>query len=946
MTHPAPVTADRRTVLALGIPETTVGRREWTFPRDAADIQSNASQKDPAAPKSERVMRVGGGEAWIMAPYGMELAELTDTDHADSVMGAGDANLAPGFEAIDMWRRADDLPGIDPRAGKVARGLTAFLKTVGDAVGWAAAQLFADAAAFPQVPSEAITGQYPLDRVLSGTKTYPARAPFALRWYLPDTFAGTDSFLCFYFGGQTETTPDEACGGHFALSLRGGGTARLFELDDKQVLETEKWRKRMEWQYSDAGGFKNRFEMLYAIPYARNRIEFRSAGVVFDASGGGFTGLLPLIPNLGLSALTLKKPDAATYKDIPAFTGHSHVTEATGPGTVRMDVARDQRVPVSIANLKFPSADKDQNSVLVDAPFAIPWTLDEGTPIKITTRHFLPDNTSIAASLYDADTHELLENDTDGNWLSVLGQTVYYAKFAFGSVDGTQTPVLWGYDIEVESAYRTNDATPNTSALITRVGIQCAATDPNDEQVDLAIRDVSNAVSILRQRDGIRSVLQVWDSNGGSLISNLMECETTSPDSSKRGIPGYSYPSEEWRDVDARLRGMGGRLAETFVLSPMNFAQDKNAEPDPKTQQPPPWKVTDILRKLFNRAGFNDDDLDIPDLPIRLWPVLGALTAEDQALLPGVDFLTVIHRLAWDYLRMVVVRDMNCRTGLYEGKWRLILNPIAPYSNIVGTFHITEPGSIAGKMPHMLESYPVGECYVTRDNFKTHPVKPEANDILILGKNADTGELFMSRAINGPSLGDDQTHPDYIGRHVPAWFPVDPTLNSQEACDWACRIIYDAAAHGQKWANIESPLMFVTDPLDTQQVRPRKLQVNDLISIGGEPAIVRDVRIDYEHDWDQRMAVRALFLTDVAWSAAAASSQQVLRKAVSLIAGKAQGVRPSPLPPIWRNQIMNPQAMPHHLSLPVKGGRTPLQAPDGTFYYMLGYDGLGEAPLN
>lgn len=940
----APVTANRRTRLSLGITETVTGRREWYETRKAADINRDRTNRPPSAPKSENVWFVGG-EAWTLAPKGKELAELIRTD-VEPPLTSSDVNLAPGFESMMMFRRSDDLPGMNASSSASAAGFNAFVKGVAAGDSWQQ-YLAADVAAFPQVVTEVEDGDdnYPIDRVLSSTKSFPGNAPFALRYYLPDDFSGTDSFLIFYFGGPADVTPDGEHGGQFALSLRGGGRARLYELDPNQPLPGDRWRRRMEWQYGDPGGFKGRFETIYCIPYGRNRIEFRSAGANYADFGGG-GGMIPLLTNTILLGMTLGGRTTHLWKDLPALTGHSHRTQATGAGGVRMDINRSMRIPFSIARLKYPATDNDQNGVVVDAPFAIPWALDENTPIAVHADAYLPDNTSVAVSVYDADTHELLANDADGNWLSVLGQSTYYVKIALASIDGTQTPVLWGYRVAVENAYQTNVRTPNTAANLTSVSVNYACTDPTEEAANLSVSDLLNACPILRQRDGIRSMLQVYNGNNSALVSNLFEGVTTSAQATKKGTQGDVYPSENWHDYDVRMSGIWERLAETFVLTPVNFSRDDAADVDPTTQEQPPWKVTDAIRKLFNLAGFNDDELDIPDLSYRLWPdPTDGSTNDGLVMQTGVDFATAIRRLAWDYLRMVVVRDVNARSGALEGMWRLIRNPTPPYTNIVAEFWYDNPGSLTGKLPHMLGSYPEGTAPIWRDSFRSWVVKPECNEVLVIGVNDKTKDRFWQIATNQDSI--DDIGPDALGRHVPCYFPPDSSLTSQGAVDWACRIIYDAAAHAQKWVSFDAPLLFITDPEDELQVRPRRPQVNDLIQVAGLPAVVREVRVDFTRDVNQQMNITALFLNDTTWASAAASSQQTLRKAVAAVVAQSRGEKPSMMAPVFQKQIMNPQAMPHHLTLPVNAGQTKIQAPDGSFYYMMDYDPLdGGAGLN
>ena len=122
--------------------------------------------------------------------------------------------------------------------------------------------------------------------------------------------------------------------------------------------------------------------------------------------------------------------------------------------------------------------------------------------------------------------------------------------------------------------------------------------------------------------------------------------------------------------------------------------------------------------------------------------------------------------------------------------------------------------------------------------------------------------------------------------------------------------------------------------------------MNDLITVAGLTAVVREVQIDYSRDVTQQMNVTALFLNDTTWAAAASSSQQKIRKAVAEVVGKARGEKPSMMAPVFQTQVMNPQMMSHHLALPTNGNQQKLQNGSGTFYYMMDYDTLDGAPLN
>lgn len=854
------LTPGRKTVLYLDLPEVTLKRQEWSHQRGAAHIRR---QKQAGEHRTENVFN-SAGDAWLLTPRFFDLASaLIETDDRQ-YLNETDVDLAPGYRARQGFRKRSDLPGLDEIAELVDAGATMFFKGVNlnDGSLWSDAVLAADAAAFPGPDPE--PGQNtPVDRVLAGKVTHPANCAYLLRFMLPPDWGGSDTFLQFYFGGSVLSTPDGTAAGEFCTRLRGNGQGVLFE---RKADGT--WRRAQEFEW---GGEQRAMgagvavaAMLGVVPYANDRILITAPSAALIGTGGDpFIGLM--LTRASVSKASQTRAGQNLYRDQQAMSGHTHLGGATGAGVIRLDRHRkDGRMPVSLIRGLYPTT-----GTLIDSSFPIPTDLPVGELLRVSLLVSTPTGTSIEVALHDAETgDEIPETSSGSQVFETTAARSYYLRFTFHTnTIWDATPVLFSYTVQAAGEFRTVERTPILvtnvhGADLTGPGLEC-----NSEMGAVLLQDVTDQAALLRVRDRVRTTVSVLDSGTGALITHLMEGEVTQSPHANRGDGGPSYPGA-WRELNVNLVGLGRRLGEQFSERGKSFANTADSPPeyghhldaDPQGQILP-WFITDVIRFLIRNSGFRDDEIDVPHIPLRFWPSLD-LNSEDYLLQPGVFYGDVAQDLAFNFLGMVLLRDPNAGP---RGMWRLIPNPSPTSTNYLAYLHRGNPGLAGGTLATHPGAYPAGHTFFLRRGsevlYHQHPRAPLYNHIRIFGTKEGTADesagLFLAEMFNYASINDPESV-DYIGHPVP-YVLYDPLLTGQEACNWLCRQVYDRVGRATVWWEGVAPLLFVTDPLDALQVRPRPLRINDLVLIDGFPALVHSCNADI-HSVNQLMHLEGRFL--------------------------------------------------------------------------------------
>lgn len=839
------VTPNRHTYVELVTqPTQQLIRPPWYYRRLAPEMALADAERYGTSSN----MRQIPGDAWILDPIIQNAALLQQSDNVQGVIKPSDVQMAGGMIGEELFQSLSHLPGIGAAASLAAAGGNAFMKTVEAGASWAA-ELLADVAAFGKPVLDTL--HYSMDRVLAALVTYPPNQPWGLVIPVPEDFWGVDNLINFYFGGPTDTEPSTAHGGEFCLNLRGDGVASLYEKDGAN------WKKRYSFQASPPGRTSSGVMSLQIVPYGANKIAFfsRIPDTVVPAG-------------LNVTSLDTARRGISLYRDGEVGAGHTHTKQATGAGSFRLDIRSDYRLPIGIARGLYPTS-----GTLVDQPFFIPYPVGESALLNLQLQAIVPTGTLLAATVYNAENKQPLAQNADGAWELIEGVQHYYLIFDFASTPREQTPVLLGWSCNVAGLIESGTETKVTVDADHEGGVTITGqgADPGTGTAQIVVEDLYGGAGVLQQRARIKARIKTrYNAADPSLYSVLHEGETVA-----EGVDALLRVGENnarWWQYTVPMVSEWARIADQFTINLEQFYEDENAATDPATGRLPPWKVTSIIRYLFNKGGVDDDHLDIPDLDLRLWFNAGA-SPEDFLLQPTTKFGPALLKYARDYLHMFPVYDPNAGT---EGKWRLIHQPIPPYTPL-HTF-VLGP-SAGGFAPHHAGTYGANTSFI--ETFRIRPVAPEANYIVVVGRGEVLSDNAGAQGIwkilwNQDSFNlhpdaptaNDPTHPDFLGKFTPLLY-VDPSITTKEGAAYICRRLYDQVAHGQRRLHFRAPLALITDGNDSQQTHPRPLRAADAITAPidedgttGTAIIASSPSIDYHSDLAQMADYEAIIALD------------------------------------------------------------------------------------
>jgi hypothetical protein len=785
-----------------------------------------------------------------------------------------------GFRERKMNRKRNDLIDSEPSDGLTTPEEVKSMQKIQPA-GSSWNKSMPDSALVTPQPSDGANNSYPIDRVLDSKDIFAENQPWSIGLLLPNKWDQFDTIFRFYFGGPTPVSPKDMSGGRWCVSLQGNGEARLYEQQTKGGLA---WDFRYSFIWTDPK-MNGNVVYLVIIPHARDLMTFLpfNAGMYVD---GGFT-LLNLILSQASAILSMQQRHQMwTYQEISSVTQHEHLGFASGPGQLHVDLRRIDRFPFSIHRLQFPAS-----GTFVDGGIRIPWPMPAGTPITINSRVYTPPGTNISVHLHGLKSNTACATNAKEQFLSIAGETDYYVEFVLSTTKDNLTPCLFGYTLEIDGLLRPLTLNIAKQFDVAKVSIAGPDLDPHHEYGHVSIHDLQNQAVVLRQHDRVRSSIEIWDVNG-NIITRLMDCETLQPNALERGAHGDAYPPPYWTDYEGmRVMGLHTRLDEQVMLTLHSFGQDpaiKRSPTDwlfnPKVQ---PWKITDIIKEGLRQCGFPDDEIAIPDLPQRLWPVESG--NKDQWIFPpGSNWGQLITKLALFYLALPLVRDPNAGP---RGMWRLIPNPRTsggnlnvlwrfwrdpPYTdgiprNIMAPGYWNVPGSI-GEIPH-----PVG-TFIKHGTWRTTIKAPEINYVAVSAvgetlptdnKGGSKNSVFLYNPISfdwdGVPARADPNHPDFVGHRIPGIIS-DASLGAANALGFTARRAMDFSGHAEKWAFFTAPLVLTWDPEDLYQFYTRPPRINDLCVVreGGTDylATIRSCNPDYEHDDFQWAYYEIRFVND------------------------------------------------------------------------------------
>lgn len=838
------ITPYRTTTAYFDIDETVLIDESWSVRRDGPNVSKLAAKNlaDDANRVNVRFWPSSG--AWTLEPVQSDIGKIHEyVDVLSLVIPASGFRLlqdtagAAQIAAVLNWRQASDLPGQAFSTAIAAQGDQFLVKTM--AANKAGVPLASGVTVPPQT-----TIDVPLDRCGESTTVFPADQGYCLRWSAPGNGQSYNTYLWSFYFGQ------------YALSMRGNGTAILWENchDSAGVLQ---WRKRAQFQYQRPSNIGDASQSICIWPHKTPKGERYIA----------FFGNLLEIGNVVAA-------EAKTGND--SITGTEFLYRITdlvrgddrdeSPGTVtradvcRFDMRRDLRIRLQVSKLGFATS-----GTLVDLPEALP-PQTGGAPISVAINAVQPTGTSITTSLEEATTRAAFNPATD---------LQPYVTFNF-SGDGSTTPILWGYSME--RAPFTQTISPGEfHGKVTSFSGTGVDLDVSHEAAKVTIEDITNTASRLRKRGELTNKIVVTESIPSLPVKSTVVIQgrayrQTSQRQGKTRGQGFGgggdpllFPDPTWNEFDVPIFGMWARLHERVQepLAMTKYADDTQPTPHGHNAAkingvPPPWKVTDAITDLLLKCGFPASQIGIQDNPKRLWPS-NTGNVPEYAIYPCVNLAETVQRMARNYLGAYLFFDANAGT---LGKWRLLYPPQADITTGLYTplwnFTSVPP---SGKIPHMPGAYPAKTSFAIEGKRYTAP--PDFNSVRVIAawgpRSSDVrieNTLYNPLSYNVPgfTVTADPDNPHYIGHNRPCIL-IDYTLNgkdeqeTQRAVDWTCIRLFTFLCFAQDVQPLHGPLPMIDDPDNTGKYR--FLRSQDPITYNGQPFVLRNVNPAWVDDKQQ-----------------------------------------------------------------------------------------------
>ena len=871
-------TYGRITKAVFDVPEHILQEFPWQMSRSGAEI--GASVPKAGAPSDNVILLASG--AWSLASYQKtNLSYVSErTEGAAAVIDSAQWTTSSTVKNFNNQRKDGDLTGSSFDTNVRTSSDEFLVLRVPSGTGFDT-HLSADQAAYPSPVYQ--TQNAPMDRHGISNTIFNANQTFVWRYTVSgNRKQGLDLIANFFFGSPSGADNS----GAFCVGVNGNGYLVLWE----KVNGT--WKGRGTWEGSAAHLTADGAHEIFIYPHLSydgkiGYIEFTSQINGKSAQNGS-----------GLVSSYTTKPQSANkflYScKMTSIDGSGALvprTAVSGTGPARFDFRRGTRPQVQVSKMMFYPTGH-----LVDGPFIVAGFPSSLANIYVEWSASVPTGTSMTVELVDGETGVAITPTTVTSTYAIFPpnylQNLYFVRFTFNaSSDQFTSPLLWSYNVVRGGIYSTTGTTP-FSADVRDVTITGQEYDPSHERANFVIKDPTNSLSIFLKRSNIPTQIRsYYDPNDRTKYSTLMQGYSPHIAAHKRGKVGRTYPSPEWRNYDIETVGTWQRLHESLFMGRYNLTEDLTAR-DQVNNVALPLKVTDVLRTLFQYAGYPLGDIDVPDAEFRFFPIPGE--SAKFMIEPLTNLAEFIMDAAKKYLGWFIWFDANSGTN---GMWRLVPPPHAPYTNNLATFHfkptsgglkpVLHPGAYgnSGSYPNYVA--PIGSGaqvhapVIARNGestWKSWVKPPEGNMVIVSG----TGELtydsqnkkqVYSMAFNPVShnfgvLSDgtivqtaDPTSPDYIGRCVPI-FIIDPLIGTKENADWVCRRVYDISCHGVKMAQFEAPLVLVSDPLDGYQTRPRPLKYYDQVLVynnDGTPVqyLVRNCNPTYTKD-NVQMAIYEL----------------------------------------------------------------------------------------
>jgi hypothetical protein len=923
------ITPGRSTTLTLDLTETVVVEAGINIMRQGADVASRAAQS--AANDSEwKGLKFWGSGCWTIRPLQQDLANLYETNAGQNLI-VNNWNFVqaaiPGGGTQDMLQPTNNqnrstVAGASYSSNVPAFGDPFLHKSISAVASFNPGSLSVNSGFDSARP--VISYEYtdvPMDRVAVSQSTYPTNQGFFIRWRAPGVLKTYPRYIwAFYFG-------------QYGLVLGGSGLAELWEYchSSAGVL---RWVRRDRWRFAQQAAAPGTAHAMGIFPHQAPTGERYIAFSLLSSGASSRTDTNQR------GTATDHVIEERLYKfDIARRNGD--IDESPGTVTtsdyIRFDMRRDLRPEVQVSLLAGPA--NTSYTLLDDCTICggYSWT-GNTNPLTITLNAYVPTGTTLTAVVQNPDTGTAF----------VPGTTIFAgAKFTFHSDSQGNSPILWGYT--VTQAPLTTTAAPGQFSMAGRsYHIEGYSGDPSSESATVNAADPTSQHTRLTKRGEFSALLTTtYTPPGGSAKTvSLFRGYAIEPRSVRRGVDDGrhgTYPAGDWREYTMQMQGMWYRLAERVEPAVMRtYLLDL-------TTAATTWKVTDILQDLLQRAGFVSSQINIPDLPYRIWPGYSNKSSDYQ-INPGGSFAEMAVRLCREYLGCYLCFEPNSGAA---GQWILIFGTqMGTGGTFTPLWNFTQTPNTYPKTYHPA-AFPTNTTfYTTGDEIK--PRRPDFNAIVVTSgismTTADTqGQVTafaanpLSYAVPGMTTPPNPDHPDYLGRlrlgvFIAPQLATDDYALTMQAVQWTCRRYYDFLCHGQRLRHIHAPLIFVYDTslsatAASSSGNYRPLRFQDPVSIDGDNSwLIKNVTPTWNYDGTQ-MADYELIQPAAGQFFYGMDGKEEERRQFKRMAHRASGLAThTALHSLYAPSAHREQA---HLELPyIRHGFSPLQNADGSFIPM------------
>lgn len=792
------------------------------------------------------------------------VAEISTGANAGvQTVASGAVTVATNFAEFNEYKRYNGT-GAGYDSSVVSAGLPIIQKRTPAGTS-EASSLSSDQTAFPGPDIsflDGITETAPLDRVMKTAANWDFQDDFSIKLVVPAGNVDTGPICKVYFPGLAGKTRVFSGDGQYCLAILGNGRCYLYEHGEyTNGIGTNAWRKRKEFQWSALSSSDK------AVVYIRVLTDaIKSPNEYYIGNTIGFyVSAFPATYEGDLAGQVSSNIVALTQSGVVKYRVPGRYKKITDPATtaapIRFDLRRDIRAQFRLIKHRYPSS-----GTFADRSFAIPrWANMGAVPFIAEWHGALPANTGVTVALYDDTNHVLIGassystsvNADNGHYFAQYNYSLpsncrlIHLEYTLTTSDGESTPLisLLRYGRGVVTDTPPLEASEHEDAEMAVMINDQAGEDPQQTMAQVTVRDLTDAMSVLRKRSHIPAKIVSVDNNTLAETVLFSGYVVDAPrrlighKNQKQGLGSTVsrvYPSPKHSIYDLKLTGEWQRLAEQRLPERWTWIEGGTGLA---------YKITDFIKWALARAGYSADQIDVPDIDIRFFDKDS--DANDWKIEPDELIIDHIPKLVQDFLGGYFIWDANAGTG---GMWRVMTQKQSPYTPLA-RFTMAHPGQ--GILPHVLGShgtvtvgsYSIPVVGIKGRTYGDRIEPPECNHIRVRGGSKSSSENaegdaqiqyvqdyynvkscnFLSIAEGDPGYPDPM-YIDYIGTEIFSQLS-DATLSTQNMVNYACKRTAAIACHGRHYVHYEAPLVFVTDPTDAHQRVPRPLRFYDIVQL-------------------------------------------------------------------------------------------------------------------